>query len=210
MKRLLAVMALGTSLFAAVPGPVEASVGYATFSPPSASPGEAVNVATDSTNCPILDTNPSSVRMVLYGPDLAPDSGPEHDVILSRTGEEEYTFTVPSLAPGLYDVSIECWPGGGLEGIVTDPEGGEEGFRILPSAGTTSTAIAPATAPSATAPAAAPSATATSSPTASAATPSSPTADPPSGEAWPLAALVLLCAACVVGAALLVRRLVRR
>jgi hypothetical protein len=175
MKRLLAAMALGMTLFAAAPGPVDASTGYASFSPPSASPGERVNVAVDSYNCPVLDASPSSVRMVLFGPNTVPDAGPAHDVILSRTGENNYRFVVPSLPPERYDVSLECWPDGGLEGIVTNSGGGEGGFRIVPSAPTTSTA--------------------------------SP--EQPSGEPWPFAALVLLCAACVVGTSLLIHRLAR-
>jgi hypothetical protein len=175
MKRLLAAVALGMTLFAAVPGPVDASTGYASFSPGSASPGEAVNVAVDSYNCPVLDASPSSVRMVLFGPDPAPGAGPAHDVLLSRTGESTYAFAVPSLPPGRYDVSIACFPDGGLEGIVTDSSGGEGGFRILPAAPATSTA--------------------------------SP--EQRSGEPWPFAALVLLCAACVVGTSLLIGRLAR-
>jgi hypothetical protein len=78
--------------------------------------------------------------MVLFGPDAAPDAGPAHDVILSRVGENTYRFHVPSLPPGRYDVMIECWPDGGLEGMVTNSEGGEEGFRILPPGAATSTA----------------------------------------------------------------------
>lgn len=140
MKRLLAAMALGMTLFAAVPGPVGASTDYASFSPRSASPGEAVNVAVDPLNCPVLSASPSSVRMVLFGPNSAPGVGPAHDVILSRTGENNYAFDVPSLPPGRYDVSMACWPDGGLEGIVTNSDGGEDGFRILPSVPATSTA----------------------------------------------------------------------
>ena len=139
MKRLLAAMALGVILFAAVPGPVDASTGYASFSPPSASPGERVNVAIDSYNCPVIEASPSSVRMVLFGPNRVPGAGPAHDVTLSRTSENNYVFHVPSLPPGRYDVSLECWPDGSLEGIVTNLDGGEGGFRIVPSAPTTST-----------------------------------------------------------------------
>ena len=175
MKRLLAAIALGMTLFAAVPGPVDASTDYASFSPRSAPPARAVNVAVDPFNCPILSANPSSVRMVLFGPNSAPGAGPAHDVTLSRTGENKYVFHVPSLPPGRYDVSMACWPDGGLEDIVTNTEGGEDGFRILPSTPATSTA-SPAQ---------------------------------PSGEPWPFAALVLLCAACVVGTSLLTGRLAR-
>jgi hypothetical protein len=175
MKRLLAAMALGVTLFAAGTGPVYASTGYASFSPGSASPGQAVKVATDTYNCPVLDASPSSVRMVLFGPDSASGAGPEHDVILSRAGENKYVFHVPSLPPGRYDVMIECWPNGGLEGIVTNSEGGEDGFRILPPGAATSTA----------------------------------SQEQRSGEPWPIPALVLLCAACVVGTSLLIRRLAR-
>ena len=175
MKRLLAAIALGMTLFAAVPAPVDASTDYASFSPRSASPGEVVNVAVDPFNCPVLSASPASVRMVLFGPDPAPGAGPAHDVILSRTGENNYSFAVPSLPPGRYDVSMACFPDGGLEGIVTNSEGGGDGFRILPSAPATSTA--------------------------------SP--EQPSGEPWPFAALVLLCAACMVGTSLSIGRLAR-
>ena len=173
MKRLLAAMALGMTVFGAVPGPVSASTDYASFSPRSASPGEPVDVVVDPFNCPVVSASPSSVRMVLFGPNAAPGTGPAHDVTLSRTGENNYVFHVPSLPPGRYDVSMACWPDGGLEDIVTNSEGGEEGFRILPSAPATSSA-------------------------------------PPqqhSDEPWPLPALVLLCAVCVVGISLLIGRL---
>jgi hypothetical protein len=140
MKRLLAAMVLGMALFAAVPGHADASTDYASFSPRSASPGAAVNVAVDPFNCPVLSASPSSLRMVLFGPDSAPGTGPAHDVILSRTGEDNYTFAVPDLPPGRYDVSIACFPDGRLEGIITNTEGGEDGFRILPPAPATSTA----------------------------------------------------------------------
>ncbi len=176
MKRPLAAMALGMTLFAAVPGPVDASTDYASFSPRSASPGDVVNVSVDPFNCPILNAGPSSVLMVLFGPNAAPGAGPAHDVILSRTGENNYKFDVPSLPAGRYDVSMACWPDGGLEGIITNSDGGEDGFRILPSTPATSTA--------------------------------SP--EQPSGETWPVATLVLLCAACVVGTSLLIGRLARR
>jgi hypothetical protein len=140
VKRLLAVMALGVSLFAVVPGPVDASTDYASFSPRSARPGKVVTVAVDPFNCPVLNAGPSSIRMVLFGPNAAPGAGPAHDVILSRTGENEYAFDVPSLPPGRYDVSMACFADGGLEDIVTNSDGGEAGFRILPSAPATSTA----------------------------------------------------------------------
>jgi hypothetical protein len=140
VKRLLAAVVLGTTLFAAIAGPVDASTDYASFSPPSASPGKAVNVAVDPVNCPAVSAGSSSVRMVLVGPDSAPGAGPAHDVILSRTGENNYAFHVPNLPAGRYDVSMECFPDGGLEGMVTNTEGGEDGFRILPSVPATSTA----------------------------------------------------------------------
>jgi hypothetical protein len=174
MKRLLAAMVLGMTLFAALPGLADASTGYASFSPGSASPGDAVKVAVDPYNCPVLDASPSSVRMVLFGPDPAPGAaGPAHDVILSRTKGNTYTFHVPSLPPGRYDVYFECWPDGGLEGIVTD--GGVDGFRVLPAVPHTST-LAPGQ---------------------------------PSGQPWPLPALGLLFAACVVGTSLAIGRRAR-
>ena len=180
MRGLRAALALGTILCVASPLPAAASTGYVSFQPPSASLGQTVTVVVDSTNCPAVDNNAASIRMVLSGPDAAPGAGPAHDVLMARTGDGTYRFNVPSLPAGRYSVSMACFPDGGLEGMVN--QDGEDGFLVLAAPPATSTGSAPQSTPE----------------------------PQPGPEPWPVAALLLVCATFVVGASVFMRRLSRR
>ncbi len=140
--RPLVALALAVGLSLVTVAPAAASVGYATFTPPAAAPGTAVAVLIDGTNCPITQEKPDTVTMVLTGPDPAADgTGPTHDVVLFAAGDAgRYRFTVPQLPAGRYDVDVACFADGGLEGMVTNMNGGEGGFRVLPPSPATNAA----------------------------------------------------------------------
>ncbi len=117
------------SLFSwAMTGRVAAATGYATFAPASASSGQTVTVSVDSYNCP--DLGAARLQMLLSIPIWNSPPRISHQVQLTHLRDDSYSFRVPDLEPGQYEVSIRCSADVYL-GIV-NPQDGPNGFTILP------------------------------------------------------------------------------
>ncbi len=118
--------------------PVQGATAYASFDPSSASPGARVQVRIDGTEC--RDWNADALEMRL---DRDFDAPADAEVRLVRSGPPgTFSFVVPDLAPGRYNVAIDCQAGAGesWQPFLLGIEGSIGPFTVLPD---TSTVAAP-------------------------------------------------------------------
>jgi hypothetical protein len=112
-----------------------------TLDPDHAAPGTTVTI---SNACGGITDNPPESLPAAFVNQASPGVQPD-DPSVPRTvaravaGSGNYTVTVPPIAPGIYDVRLECLPGDWRTNVA---EGGAFGLTVLPGTPSTDTAQA--------------------------------------------------------------------